>query len=320
MNKIIYSLLIWVFIMGRTVHGKSRIYQKLRKNDLINQILKNEYKTISKRNAPPLRYINVYRQCDCGIQNYTGRNSNLLHKYPWTVYIIFTKHGKTEICSGSIINEFFILTAAHCFMEGNTLAQKLIDLASIKVHAGDLSLSTSDDFLGIKKIIAVQNVIIHEKVQLKMAENDIALLRLSTPLDLKSQKEIKSICLPYQFYNNLYGEMIAAGWGKTQYNGKGTRILQETVVYIDKICLNPTYRYQTDPRLLCISAFTRNSFMCEGDSGGPIMRVNNGRYEVVGIVSATFGNDGKCSQGLSVAVNVAYYYNWIWTHVQQNCA
>lgn len=316
-------ILFQVFTLGSTDQGKGEVDQNLRKNELNPQVLKNENKTISKRRAIPFRYINyIYPHCNCGLSNYYGHNTNLLHKYPWTVYIIYIKHGKGEICSGSIINEFYILTAAHCFMEGHTLAHKLVDLSSIRVHAGDLSLSSSDDFLGVKKIIEVQNIIIHENVDLNKAENDIALLRLSSPLDLKSQKEIKSICISYQLSNNLQGEMIAAGWGKTESNGKGTRILQETIVYIDKVCLNPTYRYLPDPRLLCISAFSGNSFICEGDSGGPIMRINNGKYEVVGIVSATFGNDGKCSSpgGLSVAVNVAYYYNWIWSRVPQYCA
>lgn len=58
---------------------------------------------------------------DCGIQNFQrapaarifGGATAYLGEYPWLALIFYKKSGKHD-CGGALINEQFILTAAHC--------------------------------------------------------------------------------------------------------------------------------------------------------------------------------------------------------------
>ncbi|KAB7494687.1 Chymotrypsin-C, partial [Armadillidium nasatum] len=261
--------------------------------------------------------------CDCGpVYNnqeriHKGKDANPPHKYPWAIYITFMKNGKKFICTGSIIHENYVLTAAHCFMLGTTIREGIIDTDTVKVHVGDFSRSSSDDIENVTQIMQIHKIIIHVEVNLKFLENDIALLRLTKPLDLKSHKEVKSICLPKSPIT-VVENMTIIGWGKTGPKESNAKNLQEAQVSVYKHCLNPR-RFHFDSNLLCIGR--QESFLCRGDSGGPIMKITNGRYEVAGVVSFTTDNDGNCAAptALTYLVNVAEYYNWIQRYVQFNC-
>src|SRR5437879_5321357 len=60
---------------------------------------------------------------ECGIENISTRivNGSRVkdNTYPWIVYIMVeTELGRAAACTGSIINDRFIMTAAHCVSHG----------------------------------------------------------------------------------------------------------------------------------------------------------------------------------------------------------
>lgn len=87
----------------------------------------------------------------------------------------------TFLCGGSIIGASWILTAAHC-VDGFQANQITIYAGSIERHEGS-------------QILYVSKIIMHSGYNYLTKVNDIALLYLSTPLNL-TDPNINVICLP----------------------------------------------------------------------------------------------------------------------------
>ncbi|KAB7494686.1 Chymotrypsinogen B2 [Armadillidium nasatum] len=266
-----------------------------------NNMTIKENKSLQYDQEEKLPYYNneEFEHCDCGpVYNnqeriHKGKDVNPLYKYPWAVYINYTKNGDKAFCTGSIIHENYVLTAAHCFLLGNTPEEGIIDIDTVKIFVGNFSLSPLDDIENVTQIVQINKIIFHEEVNLKFWENDIALLRLSKPLDLKSHKEIKSICLPSPSVTDVE-KMTTIGWGATgPKEKKYPKMLHEAQFLVINRCRNP-YTHSLDYQHLCILGDPKASSLCKGDSGGPTMRIKNGRYEVVGITSFTPEFDGIC--------------------------
>ena len=49
-------------------------------------------------------------------------------QYPWFVRVVATAPGFQRLCSGAVINESFVLTAASCYGSGARIARELIEV------------------------------------------------------------------------------------------------------------------------------------------------------------------------------------------------
>lgn len=86
-----------------------------------------------------------------------------------------------SLCGGSIIAASWVLTAAHC-VDGNTASQ-------ITVYAG------SNAKLAGTQVQTVSSITAHPNYNSATYVNDIALLQLSSPLNLVSSG-VSAICIP----------------------------------------------------------------------------------------------------------------------------
>lgn len=93
------------------------------------------------------------------------------------------KYRKAHYCGGSIINDQWIVTAAHCVQKK---AQSLFT-----VEAGQLNRNLVS---GNEQIVNVEKIISHERYNGKSIINDIALLKLSSKLKLNNV--VSPISLP----------------------------------------------------------------------------------------------------------------------------
>ena len=86
-------------------------------------------------------------------------------------------------CGGSILTESWIITAAHC-VDGEQASDVVVFAGSNLMFGGNQSRIAS-------------HIIIHPNYTItnKIVENDIALIKLSSPFDM-SDPQLKKICLP----------------------------------------------------------------------------------------------------------------------------
>lgn len=107
-----------------------------------------------------------------------GGESALPSTWGWVVSLHF---GTNNICSGSIIAASWVLTAAHCLED--------ISAKQITVYAG------SNKRWNGTQILSVSKIVVHPSFDKATYTNDIALLHLSTPLNL-TDANVGVICLP----------------------------------------------------------------------------------------------------------------------------
>jgi hypothetical protein len=112
------------------------------------------------------------------------------HSWPWIVSYEETKPcpGKigwtcTSTCGGTIIDSLHILTAAHC------IGSK--DPAEITITAGLNNKLIAEKTRQVKQ---VERIFIHSGYDSTNSENDIAILRLSSPI--QTNRYVQISCLP----------------------------------------------------------------------------------------------------------------------------
>ncbi|XP_042858271.1 venom protease-like [Penaeus japonicus] len=255
--------------------------------------------------------------CRCGKANDVriigGEEISPHYKYPWLVGLLQPKEaGEVFICGGSIINQNYVLTAAHCLLGRDDLPLPAKEF-QVGIANHDF-ISEDDDIQGVTRNIGLKNYIIHEDYvpqDLTDNNNDIALLRLKESLDLTSHPEVAPVCLPIKANRKYEGETgTVIGWGDTK-NGKGAypdAAREVDVPIVD--CKKKIAGSLITPQMMCAgkakSKGESAKGACFGDSGGPLFVKEDGRYTLVGIVS--FGQ--SCFKP-GVYARVTEFVDWI---------
>ncbi|XP_007949742.2 serine protease 48 [Orycteropus afer afer] len=244
----------------------------------------------------------------CGRPTYTSRivggQDAAKGYWPWQVSL---RLGQSHICGGSLINEWWILTAAHCVSTTWTLLTYTVWLGSIDADYSSEGLQ-----------YYVSKIIIHPNF--KETTADIALLKLSSRVTFTSL--ILPICLPnIKKHLAIPASCWVVGWGKTKESQDSDfyPILQEVEVPVidHKACeklYNPIGVYFPELEkvikkdMICAGDTDRHKDSCKGDSGGPLSCDIDGVWIQIGVVSWGIG----CGQSLpAVYTSVIYYQKWI---------
>lgn len=163
----------------------------------------------------------------------------------------------------------------------------------------------------------MDEIIIHPEYYPGNLVNDIALIRLSSPVDFSSP-HIVPACLPSPYENFAGHRCWVTGWGKDAFGTQGEyqSVLKEVDVpvvnngeceqILRQTRLGPYY--QLHPGFLCAGGEPGKD-ACEGDGGSPLVCAVNGVWKVAGLVSWGIG----CGQpGVpGVYVNMGHYSGWI---------
>lgn len=125
------------------------------------------------------------------LKRIVGGDRVWVNKYPWTAQLLIKGF---IICGGTLINDRYILTAAHCISNIN-VTEMIVRL---------LQLNKNDIDKGIERRVAYGRL--HRQYNRNTLQNDIALLRLKEPIELGN--EIRPSCLPLTVNHNFDKQQV----------------------------------------------------------------------------------------------------------------
>ncbi|XP_071576061.1 trypsin-like [Temnothorax nylanderi] len=217
-------------------------------------------------------------------------------------YIVSLHAYSQHFCAGSILNERWIITAAHC-VEALSFANY------ISVKAGKHNLRSNEPN---EQTVKVSQGFVHEKYGGVVGPYDIGLLKLASPLKLTNRVQAIELAPPE---SDPSGEAWLAGWRSTSNNIPGMPAILEHFQkeYVDRdVCHESVLRLTGSSPVHETNVCTLHDEIsdCIGDSGGPLVSYNGQKPVLTGIVS--WGIMPCSTPGApSVYTRVSKFNDWI---------
>ena len=171
--------------------------------------------TSAPTTPPPTISPGIAAGCECGQARKSQKIINgvqtEVNEYPWMVGLSMIS-SISPICGGALISDQYVLTAAHCC--------KGKDAERLQVFLGDHDWAISEESDSFRR--AVEKITIHPNyAKPQQLNNDVCLLKLSTPISFPDHPLVRPVCLPPNSQTK-YGnaEAIVTGWGKVSGDGK----------------------------------------------------------------------------------------------------
>jgi secreted trypsin-like serine protease len=216
--------------------------------------------------------------------------------------VVYIENSEGELCSGAVIAQDLVLTAAHCMMD----------------HAGYRVVGVNRSFRPQAFNVvatAVHPAFVQGTTPRTQPGVDLAILKLGrplgpdyTPFDLRAPGRI-----------DTGAPVTIAGFGLLSERAKRTaRTLRQT----NLVSLGPV---QVANRVVIVAdrdrlAETTGAGACRGDSGGPILSPTAGGYRLAGIVSWSSGalrtRDPSACGGLTAVTPISEHIGWIAQGIQ----
>ncbi|XP_039991608.1 tryptase [Xiphias gladius] len=241
---------------------------------------------------------------DCGVAplntRIVGGESAKAGLWPWQVSLNFSFYG--HICGGTLISDQWVLTAAHCIITQSVSPWTL--------HFGRETQS-GPNVHEVNR--TVSQIIVHPDYNNTYLNNDIALMKLRSPVAFTDY--IRPVCLASsasQFYNST--PCWATGWGRLGKDEpmEAFETLQEVQIPVigHKQC-SCSYNTQTIANISdnMICAGQENKGACQGDSGGPLQCKQGSVWILAGVTS--FGVPCALAGYPEVYARVSQFQTWI---------
>jgi len=241
--------------------------------------------------------------CACGEPNrnrIVGGVSTEVNEYPWLVGLSDIGGSDRPYCGGSIINNEYIVTAAHCVL-GSSASQVQILLNMWDWNNGPTRI--------VKRF--VDRITIHPGYNSNTLNNDIALIHLRDAISFTAFPGIKPVCLPPSSADYAGKDATVTGWGTTSSGGSQPEIAREVTVPIrTQAECQAAYGNSVNQNMICAGLTQGGKDSCQGDSGGPLtVADSNGKHYLAGVVS---WGSGCASPGrYGVYTDVPNYISWI---------
>ncbi|XP_050426953.1 trypsin-1-like [Adelges cooleyi] len=215
------------------------------------------------------------------------------NKFPWMASI---RLKKDYICGASLINNKYVLTAAHC-----VLHYLSPNLYHVRLIEHDRSKNAYKEY-------KVKKIVLHKEYDQGTKEFDVALLQLHVNDSEVYSKGVHPVCMPAKGLDFVGYTAVIAGWGQTnEYNyNKNENILHEVKIPIlsNEVCRSWIGRdSEITDNMICAGLKEGKKDTCQGDSGGPMHVANGSSYHLAGVVSWGWGCARTFSPGVYVRVN-----------------
>ncbi|XP_021061281.1 complement factor D isoform X1 [Mus pahari] len=229
-----------------------------------------------------------------------GGQEAVAHARP---YMASVQVNGTHMCGGTLLDEQWVLSAAHC-MDGVTKND------SVQVLLGAHSLSAPEPY---KRLYDVQSIVPHPGSRPDSVEDDLILFKLSQNASLGPH--VRPLPLQHEDKEVEPGTLCdVAGWGVVTHAGRRPDVLQQlTVSIMDRMTCNLRTYHDGAVTINMMCAESNRRDTCRGDSGSPLVCGD----VVEGVVtwgSRVCGNRRKPG----VFTRVATYETWLKTVLNGN--
>ncbi|XP_041971603.1 phenoloxidase-activating enzyme-like isoform X5 [Aricia agestis] len=187
----------------------------------------------------------------CGVHNNSKNRiiagkATAIDAYPWMGIIEYADSGRPYLCAGSLINDRYVLTAAHCLVSSNNRS-----LGAKSVRFGDYNItSEGPDCIDVgpediildctygELSIEIESFVVHPEYNTSktlLNVNDIGLIRLMEPVPYNDF--ILPICLPRtDITSETPAEILlsVAGWRYKNETDHGDIKLENHINFIDR--------------------------------------------------------------------------------------
>jgi uncharacterized protein (TIGR03382 family) len=185
-------------------------------------------------------------------------------------------------CTGTLITDQWVLTAAHCI--GASAANLHIRFDSGDVNNGQNGYA-----------VAVAEIHANPAFDYDAWDNDVALIKLAQPVTDRTPTPIDRD--PISFGSHV----IDVGYGDAENNNKDSGGVLRKVEKLTADCAGANDPGIINDNLLCMDASDGRG-SCYGDSGGPAFIAVSGAFQVAGITSG--GTGELCGAGWDLYTSV----------------
>ncbi|KAL1268772.1 hypothetical protein QQF64_034135 [Cirrhinus molitorella] len=176
------------------------------------------------------------------------------HSQPWQAYL---DDGKIS-CGGSLINQRWVVSAAHCIF--------LHDRLRIKLGKHDVSVVENTE-----QQMKAEKIIPYPSYNDRPKNNDIMLIKLKNPAVLN--KYVNTVPLTERC--SYTGEQcLVSGWGRTAAGPASALQCLDLPVLSKKTCTG-AYGNKITENMFCAGFMEGGKDSCQGDSGGPLVCKGN---------------------------------------------